>query len=82
MNWSKGGRALQQLYIQMQDFSKRIGLVAPLNQVIGYSSNINGKNQEKKKEKPRVHYSEEALRRGEEVRHSKGCCSPRRRSSP
>ena len=49
MNWSKGKWALQQLYIQMQDFSKRIGLVASLHQVTSYSSCVDGKNQAKKK---------------------------------
>ena len=33
----------------MQDFSKRIGLVALLHEVAGYSSGVNGKNQAKKK---------------------------------
>ena len=43
MNLSKGKWALQQLYIQMQGFSKIIGLVASLHQVTGYSSGVNGK---------------------------------------
>ena len=45
----------------MQDFSKRIGLVAPLNQVTGYSSSVNGKNKAKKKEQPWFHRCEEAF---------------------
>ena len=65
----------------MQDFSKRIGFVASLHQVTGYSSGVNGKNQAKKKEKPPVRCSEEAFRHGEEVRHGEGCFSPRQRES-
>ena len=79
MNWSKGRWALQQLYIQVQDFSTRIELVASLHQVTGYSSSVNGKNQAKKKEKPRVCCNEEALHHGEEVHHGEGYCSQRQR---
>ena len=53
----------------MQDFSKIIGLVASLHQVTSYSLGVNGKNQAKKKEKPRVRHGEEVVRRGEDVRH-------------
>ena len=35
----------------------------------GYSSNVNGKNQAKLKEKFRVDHDEEDLRRDEDVRH-------------
>ena len=34
-----------------------------------YSSNVNGKNQAKSKEKSRVDHDEEALRHGEDIRH-------------
>ena len=65
----------------MQDFSKKVGLVASLHQVTSYFSSVNGKNPAKKKEKPWVRHSEEVVRRGEEVHHGEGCCLPRQRES-
>ena len=50
-------------------FFYRIGLVASLRQVTGYSSGVNGKNKTKLKEKFEAHHGKEAIRSDEDIHH-------------